>query len=510
MKSTRQQKGNLGDAPRKQKEHAGSAGVWKSTSKNGRRHQKVIGVLACSVSQVSGQQLPAIGKSFRETTKISKLELKTEKLHSSAKIKLQLFPIDEGTRIGLEKDGHNPFLELTLSSRKKISSVLKHLNVKWSSSSVAGGELILFPYNTRLENLATKRRWTSTDSGIIAGDVCKAIGSPAIFRLRYGWFVNLQPQTSGLPSTSTPFENSSKVEGIQKGCYTVLGTTSDDMGKTEAANEGFIKSINIKKAADAVVTEQVSLNVTVDLVDGGVKNDDGPVHSTVPWDESLTNLSIGGLLSEASLQGKTGNFDMKCESKSGLQPIQLFSDISVGALLSEASLQDKVNNCDSISNKSKSGLQPPTEKGFGQSLYPWDDSLTTLSIGGLLSEASLQGKINNCDSKPNGSKSGLQNTLSTSDSFDAFIAAQVNAKPQVPKPFSQYSHSSIFDAEETCHEFPFRNFSSAGKDSVATSGRACYGGCSNDTRSRQFRFPNLSEVCSIFFLVFTTIIAIWE
>lgn len=46
---------------------------------------------------------------------------------SSMKLKLQLFPVDETTRRALEMDNHNPHLELTLSTRKKISSVLNHI-----------------------------------------------------------------------------------------------------------------------------------------------------------------------------------------------------------------------------------------------------------------------------------------------------------------------------------------------------------------------------------------------
>lgn len=192
-----------------------------------------------------------------------------------------------------------------------------------------------------------------------------------------------------------------------------------------------------------------------------MKIKDRLAQSTVPWDDSLTNLSIGGLLSEASLQGK-------------------------------------INNCDPESNGSKSDLHPTTDKGPIQSLLPWDDSLTTLSIGGLLSEASLQGKINTCEPKLDGSRSGLQLTLLISDSFDAFIAGQMNSYPQVLKPTSHELHSSILDAEETCHAFPFRNFSSSAKDVVAVSGSVNSRGGSRDTSSKPFKFPNFAEVCSIF------------
>ncbi|CAH8363946.1 unnamed protein product [Eruca vesicaria subsp. sativa] len=52
-------------------------------------------------------------------------------LHSvqrPGKMKLQLFPLDVHTRQGLEKDDFHLYLEFTLSSRKKVSSVLKHIH----------------------------------------------------------------------------------------------------------------------------------------------------------------------------------------------------------------------------------------------------------------------------------------------------------------------------------------------------------------------------------------------
>lgn len=104
-------------------------------------------------------------------------------LHPSVKIKLQLFPLDQRIREGLEKVGHNPFLELTLKARKKISSVIEHLGNKWGSSSIAVGELMLFPCAV-VDNLTSYKGWASCETGISAGDVHAAIGSPDNFRLR--------------------------------------------------------------------------------------------------------------------------------------------------------------------------------------------------------------------------------------------------------------------------------------------------------------------------------------
>lgn len=119
----------------------------------------------------------------------------------SLKLKLQLYPIDNLTRERLEKDDHNPYLELTLGPKKKISSVIKHLNSKWASSKAAG-ELMLFPYDARVENLFSYRRWTLKDSDTRAADVYVSMGSPEVFQLRYGWFSILETKASviALPS----------------------------------------------------------------------------------------------------------------------------------------------------------------------------------------------------------------------------------------------------------------------------------------------------------------------
>lgn len=98
------------------------------------------------------------------------------------KLKLQLFPINESIRKALETDNHNPHLELTLSFRKKISSVLQHMNRKWGKCSIASGDLTLVPYDTHNLN----QKWTRA-SVVTAGDVYIEVGSPSVFRLRYGW-----------------------------------------------------------------------------------------------------------------------------------------------------------------------------------------------------------------------------------------------------------------------------------------------------------------------------------
>ncbi|KAH7859854.1 hypothetical protein Vadar_006268 [Vaccinium darrowii] len=456
------------DTPR-QNAIVGCVGVKKSTTKTGGRHQKKAagckstlvednpGVLHFSTAQVVGHQLPRRCTLAQQTEKgVRKLEPKME-LQSSEKIKLQLFPLDEGTRIELEKDGHIPFLELTLSARKKISSVLKHLNGKWGSSS----------------------------------DVYAALGSPAVFRLRYGWFSNPLPQEVAVPSRSTYFGDAFGTEGLQKGCNTIAEIA--DVRKEEVVD---FKSTHLNVETDAVVPTTMYSDVPVGYVDDRVQSGNSIAPSSVPWDDSLTNLSIGGLLSETSLLGKIRNCDPNSDaSKLNVQPIELIpSDMSIGGLLSEASMQGKFNNHESKSNGRKLGLEPIMDKDLVQSAVPWDDGLTNLSIGGLLSEASLLEKIGTCDPKSNGSKLGCQPTQLMHDSLDAFIAGELNSQPQESKPPSYVSCSSILDAEETCHAFSFRKLSSSGNNAVRVIGNAIPREHNHDGSSKLFEFSNFFKL----------------
>ncbi|XP_038997941.1 TSL-kinase interacting protein 1-like [Hibiscus syriacus] len=130
------------------------------------------------------------------------------------------------------------------------------------------------------------------------------------------------------------------------------------------------------------------------------------------------------------------------------------------------------------------------DSSIGQSLAIWADSLTNISIGGLLSEASLQGRFGNCDPKSNGITSGSSQLIS--DSFDAFLAGQMNPfKNQ--RPPVQDLHSSILDADDTCHAFPFQKFSSLGKNAIASGGSAYSHACSQDTSSKSFKHPHPTE-----------------
>ncbi|KAI7748282.1 hypothetical protein M8C21_021026 [Ambrosia artemisiifolia] len=376
MKANVQRKENI--APPPGRNVAATSKVKKATNTQKRPPRKASGVLSVSAAEVVNRQLSVSEECMGTKKEVDPL----------TKIKLQLFPIDEVTRIGLEK----------------ISSVIKHIHTKWSGSRVAIGEPMLLPYDTNLRQSPMSRRWTSKDSNISAGDVYMAVHSPAIFRLSYGWFSDNQPQ--GV-SAATDVHNCIKSEGIHK-----QTETSEDRNCVDTTNQ-------------VAVTEHLDTDVKI----GESQELSGLM------DDNLTNLSMGGLFS------LEGNNDLKC--------CQPSTDISIGGLLSEASLQGKLNH--------EAPIPTPVT---------WDDNLTVLSIGGLLSEASLQAKINN---KSDG---GF-----ISDSLDAMVSSHVKTN----------SCSSILDAEETCHAFAFRKFSSSSKN-VRVTARS-----TQDSTSNPFRFPYLPE-----------------
>ncbi|KAE8691231.1 Serine/threonine-protein kinase [Hibiscus syriacus] len=176
-----------------------------------------------------------------EITTPPALDLNTEeRLHPFTKIKLQLFPIDESTCLGLEKDGFHSYLELTLSARKKISSVLKHIDTKWGRSSIAVGEPMLFPYLA--ENL-TSYRWTRNDICISARDVYATIGSPSVFRLSLLYLLRSKA--------------SSELVDAQKSCNTYMQNTYEKGVKAEITSEESGTSGETNEA----VTEKMSNGV---------------------------------------------------------------------------------------------------------------------------------------------------------------------------------------------------------------------------------------------------------
>lgn len=201
----------------------------------------------------------------------------------TGKLKLQLFPIDESTRRALETDKHNPHLELTLSTRKKISSVLEHLNRKWGNSSIASGEIMLFPFSVQRENFMASPRWTQA-SVVNAAEVYAMIGSPPTFRLRYGWLSNaeLVSSTWKAPVIETPTLDPSSLPGEMD---MHLGTSpiSNTRNSSLFHRFGTENSDAMRQFGEADDQRLSNSNIL----------------SAGEWADSLTNISIGDLLSEA-------------------------------------------------------------------------------------------------------------------------------------------------------------------------------------------------------------------
>ncbi|KAL3646789.1 TSL-kinase interacting protein 1 [Castilleja foliolosa] len=321
--------------------------------------------------------------------------------HNSTKLKLQLFPIDERTRKALEMDHHNPHLELTLSTRKKLSSILEHLNRKWgnSNSSLLNQELMLFPYWAHRENLVGYQKWTK-ETTLCAGDVHYLIGSPSIFRLRYGWF--------------------SKAE--------VESVTAQVLSHTNVREQ----NLNINAATEKnAETENLS----------------GPSNSQLVSAEQI----IIRTPSFASTSIKTVDCDNVSASNISAPKYQ-------DSTTAVVSLLRKADGDLAVMRQVQNTMDMPLSAG------EWADSLTNINVGDLLS-VSTQHNINtNCTEfqMPIGSNS-FQLTPYSCDSFDAAIAAHI-CKHQNKADLQQAhntSHAppSIWDAEETCDAFAFQKTS---------------------------------------------------
>ena len=88
----------------------------------------------------------------------------------------------------------------------------------------------------------------------------------------------------------------------------------------------------------------------------------------------------------------------------------------------------------------------------------WADSLTNISTGDLLTEASHNGEVNCIDSTELSNSHCLQQIPFSCDSFDAAIAAHIykHQSRSALQPPLHTNTSSIWDGEETCDAFVFQ------------------------------------------------------
>ncbi|XP_022742372.1 TSL-kinase interacting protein 1-like isoform X2 [Durio zibethinus] len=331
-------------------------------------------------------------------------------VHAAGKLKLQLFPIDDSTRRALEMDKHNPHLELTLSIRKKISSVLEHLNRKWGNSTIASGELMLFPYVVQRENLRGYQRWTQA-SIVSASDVYAMIGSPQVFRLRYGWFSDTEVASlTWQAPVSPPYIPSMHNMNVEsrKGCVVEevqvsVSSTGDQPKKLDdpCKNQPILQNKN--NAVESSLTDfpnEMNRCLTTGLKDN---LGDSPIPATnTSSDRSETcNVAIMGWLEDADDQ--------------------------------------RLNNSTAAVSAGE-----------------WADSLTNISVGDILAEVPHDLDSNCVDHPVGESLQCLQQIPFSCDSFDAAIAAHISRHQNKMEFPSLASHaSSIWDAEETCDVFSF-------------------------------------------------------
>ncbi|XP_060201493.1 TSL-kinase interacting protein 1 isoform X1 [Lycium barbarum] len=336
-----------------------------------------------------------VGKDMHSLATLSQNLLNEANLQSCMKLKLQLFPVDEGTRRALEMDNHNPYLELTLSNRKKMSSVLEHLNRKWGSSSIATGELVLFPYHVQMENLVHSLRWTK-DTAQSAADVHNLIGRPPVFRLRYGWFPNAELGMSQEPlSSTTPFTQNSNTNITKEKNAEILASSHGKLVR-------FSKEPLVSNPRMTVTSSSMELSGESDLqASVGLNTYTSDHDETLPLHRREYGDATTAEQTEHDMQGGKA------------------SVLSVGG---------------------------------------WEDSLTNISIGDLLSDAPDDEETDCVNSTLPGSSQFLQQMAFSCDSFDAAIAAHIykhqsKADSQMALPPQA---SSIWNAEDTCDAFAFK------------------------------------------------------
>lgn len=133
--------------------------------------------------------------------------------------------------------------------------------------------------------------------------------------------------------------------------------------------------------------------------------------------------------------------------------------------------------------------QPRVSSSFQQPSDSWVDAVLNISIGGLLSEASLLGRL---DSKSFGNNAATQTSHLISDSLDAFITSKIG-HPPVSKLPAEDLRTSILDAEETCHAFALPKVSYRAGMQTA-SGKDYSVAHSQDVSSNSLKLPHTDKV----------------
>ncbi|KAL1541318.1 TSL-kinase interacting protein 1 [Salvia divinorum] len=268
-----------------------------------------------------------VGEMARSLQTSARSTLNEDNSQNPAKLKLQLFPIDEFTQKDLERNHHNPYLELTLSTRKKISSVVEHLNRKWGNSRLIDldQELMLFPHWAQKENLVGYQKWTK-ESTLCATDVYYLIGSPPVFRLRYGWFSKAEIESATAQALSYSKIDEARKQNVETKNLSsssdyqtasvepiITLTPSESTPTITVVCDIPVSSSNTSTYSDSTAVALSPRNSNGDLTHTRqVENTKDIPMSAGEWADSLTNISMGELLSEL-----TPNTDANCSDFPG-------------------------------------------------------------------------------------------------------------------------------------------------------------------------------------------------
>uniref|UniRef100_A0ACD5VFL7 Uncharacterized protein n=1 Tax=Avena sativa TaxID=4498 RepID=A0ACD5VFL7_AVESA len=320
-------------------------------------------------SKIIGSKIPLKGGSFMVAPFSNSTNLLAQPPNHSGKMKLQFFPIDEEIQNVLQQENHNPYLELTLAPRKKVSSVVQHLNTKWGRSSCAKGDLMLFPYNARLDSIVDSEKWTLKDS-CTAGDVYVAVGSPSTFRLRYGWFEpNLKQQS-----------NEASLASAHSAENTINDKPLDPFFSQQE------QTINLNEFPTNFARQSVESNTEHTVLDNQSKV------TPLSWIDCISNISFGALLSEAAPSQDSKQPHLQSNSILQQLPATCDSfDAAIASLIrqqqttnqpkvSNPSLWDAEETCHAFPSRKQTSVRMP-------SLAPSNSSAITSSILGAIPES---------------------------------------------------------------------------------------------------------------------------
>uniref|UniRef100_A0A1D1YGQ5 TSL-kinase interacting protein 1 n=2 Tax=Anthurium amnicola TaxID=1678845 RepID=A0A1D1YGQ5_9ARAE len=284
---------------------------------------------------------------------------------------------------------------------------------------------MLFPYSAQQENIASCPRWTLKDTAASAGDVHASVGSPAIFRLRYGWFSKLElPSATGnIPSSAYHFSSCMHTENVEE----------DDVCICVPSD----KSVNM----DSAVGSSSPVRQLPDRVLDGVQS-------------NLISVGTSVVPPVIDMQSKNN-------------PVVSLQQVDSPRLREVVVDVDEQEDMENLR----------TSDGATMSACEWADSLTNISIGDLLSEASRA--ADPCHNNPSAWEgvSTLQHLSLSCDSFDAAIAGLLSHHQDVLNPSTRLSPASILDAEETCDEFSFHKVLALNQDNLDPPSNFSSGAC---------------------------------